>query len=51
MTASPDVAGELAAPLDFPLTAAATGPLRRFVASASWTRLVGRLRAQPGTVT
>jgi polyhydroxyalkanoate synthase len=46
-----EAASELAAPLDFLLTAAATGPLRRFVPNSSWTRLAGRLAAQPGTVT
>jgi polyhydroxyalkanoate synthase len=51
MTSSQDVGGELAAPLDFLLTAAATGPLRRFVPSSSWTRLAGKLVTQPGTLT
>jgi polyhydroxyalkanoate synthase len=51
MTASQDAGGELAAPLDFLLTAAGTGPLRRFVPRSSWTRLAGKLVAQPGSVT
>ena len=42
--------GELAAPLDLLLTAAATGPLRRFVPNSAWLRLAGKLAAQPGTV-
>jgi polyhydroxyalkanoate synthase len=51
MTASQDAGGELAAPLDLLLTAAANGPLRRFAPTSSWTRLAGKLVAQPGTVT
>jgi polyhydroxyalkanoate synthase len=42
--------GELAAPLDLLLTAAATGPLRRFMPNSAWARLAGRLAAHPGTV-
>ncbi len=42
--------GELAAPFDLLLTAAATGPLRRFMPNSAWARLAGRLAAHPGTV-
>jgi polyhydroxyalkanoate synthase len=45
-----ETAEELAAPLDFLLTAAATGPLHRFRPNSSWVRLAGKLAAQPGTV-
>jgi len=48
--AGTEAAEELAAPLDFLLTAAATGPLRRFLPNSSWVRLAGKLAAQPGTV-
>lgn len=51
MTAQAHETGEeLAAPLDFLLAAAATGPLRRFLPNSSWVRLAGKLAAQPGTV-
>ncbi len=41
---------EVAAPLDFLLTTAATGTLRRFLPNSSWRRTAAKLAAQPGTV-
>ncbi|HEY3003041.1 MAG TPA: alpha/beta fold hydrolase [Kribbellaceae bacterium] len=41
---------ELAAPLDFLLTAAANGPVKRFMPNSSWARLARRLAARPGIV-
>jgi class II poly(R)-hydroxyalkanoic acid synthase len=53
MTTSREQAGadELAEPLDFMLTAAATGPLRRFLPNSSWVRMATNLAARPGTAT
>lgn len=45
-----DTGDELAAPLDFLLTSAAVGPLRRLVPNASWPRLARSLATQPRTV-
>ncbi|MEN3267543.1 hypothetical protein, partial [Pseudonocardia sp.] len=50
MTTTPAQADDLAAPLDFLLTAAATGPMRRFLPNTSWTRMASSLAARPGTV-
>jgi polyhydroxyalkanoate synthase len=45
-----DSGDELAAPLDFLLTSAAIGPLRRLVPNASWVRLARSMATQPRTV-
>ena len=50
MTTRAEQADEIAAPLDLVLTAAATGPLRRFAPNASWYRFAGGLAARPRTV-
>ncbi|TCC53492.1 alpha/beta fold hydrolase [Kribbella capetownensis] len=50
MTTHPERADLLAEPLDFLLTTAATGSLRRFLPTSSWTRMATGLAARPGTV-
>ena len=44
-------ADDLAEPLDFLLTAAATGPMRRFLPNSAWLRMASNLAARPGVVT
>ena len=48
---TPAQAEDLAEPLDFLLTAAATGPMRRFLPNSSWIRMASNLAARPGVVT
>lgn len=50
MTTQSEQADLLAEPLDFLLTTAATGPLRRFLPNSSWVRMATGLAARPGTV-
>jgi class II poly(R)-hydroxyalkanoic acid synthase len=50
MTTAPIQADDLAEPLDLLLTAAATGPMRRFLPNTSWARMASSLAARPGTV-
>ena len=50
MTTTPAQADDLAEPLDLLLTAAATGPLRRFAPNSSWVRMASGLAARPGVV-
>ncbi len=50
MTTRAEQADEIAAPLDLLLSAAATGPLRRFAPNASWYRFAGGLAVRPRTV-
>jgi len=45
-----DAADDLAIPLDFLLTPAAIGPLRRLAPSGSWLRLARKLSSRPQTV-
>ncbi|NEA30581.1 alpha/beta fold hydrolase [Streptomyces sp. SID13031] len=47
---TPAQAEELAAPLDFLLTAAAIGPLRRFLPNSAWIRMASNLAVRPGVV-
>jgi class II poly(R)-hydroxyalkanoic acid synthase len=48
---TPAQAEDLAEPLDFLLTAAATGPMRRFLPNSSWIRMASNLAVRPGVVT
>jgi polyhydroxyalkanoate synthase len=50
MTTAADRAEDLAEPLDFLLTAAATGPMRRFLPNSSWIRMASNLAVRPGVV-
>jgi class II poly(R)-hydroxyalkanoic acid synthase len=50
MTTAADRAEDLAEPLDFLLTAAATGPMRRFLPNSSWIRMASSLAVRPATV-
>jgi class II poly(R)-hydroxyalkanoic acid synthase len=50
MTTTPAQAEDLAAPLDFLLTAAAIGPMRRFLPNSAWIRMASNLAVRPGVV-